>query len=190
MQTKPNVLFPTKVWTTAPDDALDKDTLLKECYNHQKKNDSKQYSNVGGYQGHMFTSEMFTKFIVDNIPKSENHSGKFKQIGIESWVNINGKGCYNFRHNHFMQTKPILFCGVYYVDVPDYSGEIGFYDPRPLACRTMDEIYLSGYEPPVTYVMPEEGECYYFPSWLEHEVRENNTHEKRVSIAFNVCVEL
>ena len=75
--------------------------------------------------------------------------------------------------------------------VPKNSGEIGFHDPRSMmASRTLDEEYLNGIAAPVQFVMPQAGHCYYFPSWLEHEVRENESEEDRVSIAFNVCVEL
>jgi len=184
-----HIFFPTLVWTCQCD--FDNDALLKVCYEHKKNNDSYQFSNKGGYQGHNFYNKIFDRFVKDNIPKSRVHDGKFKHLEVFSWVNINGKGSWNSCHSHFLQSKPILFSGVYYVKVPKNSGEIGFHDPRSMvACRTLDEEYLNGIPAPVQFVMPNAGHCYYFPSWLEHEVRENKSEEDRVSIAFNVCVQL
>ena len=177
------------MWSCRGD--FDNDALLKACYDHKKNNSSYQFSNKGGYQGHNFYNEMFDRFVKDNIPKSKLHGGNFKHLEVFSWVNINGKGSWNACHSHFLQSKPILFSGVYYVKVPKNSGEIGFHDPRSMmASRTLDEEYLNGIAAPVQFVMPQAGHCYYFPSWLEHEVRENESEEDRVSIAFNVCVEL
>ena len=184
-----HIFFPTLVWTCRCD--FDNDALLKQCYEHRNNNPNSHFSNKGGYQGQEFQSEMFTKFVRDNLPKSRVHDGKFKRLEIYSWVNINGKGSWNACHSHFKQSQPILFSGVYYVKVPKNSGEIGFHDPRSMmASRTLDEEYLNGNVAPVQYVMPNAGDCYYFPSWFEHEVRENKSEEERVSIAFNVFVEM
>ena len=189
MTTNFHIFFPTLVWSCRCD--FDNDALLKTCYDHKKNNSGYQFSNKGGYQGHNFYNEMFDRFVKDNIPKSKLHDGNFKHLEVFSWVNINGKGSWNSCHSHFLQSKPILFSGVYYVKVPKNSGEIGFHDPRSMmASRTLDEEYLNGVPAPVQFVMPNAGDCYYFPSWLEHEVRENESEEDRVSIAFNVCVEL
>jgi len=189
MATDFHIFFPTLVWTCKGD--FDNDALLKECYEHKNNTSSSQYSNKGGYQGQGFQSKMFVEFVHNNIPKSRVHNGNFQRLEIHSWVNINGKGSWNASHSHFIHSKPILFSGVYYVKVPQNSGEIGFHDPRGMmACRTLDEEYLNGTPAPVQFVMPSVGDCYYFPSWLEHEVRENKSEEERVSIAFNVCVQL
>tara|TARA_B100000945_G_C20166995_1_gene495902 strand:- start:53 stop:622 length:570 start_codon:yes stop_codon:yes gene_type:complete len=189
MATDFHIFFPTLVWSCVS--TLDNNALLKECYEHKKNNSNSQYSNKGGYQGHEFNSEVFSEFIKNNIPKSKVHDGNFKNLEVYSWVNINGKGSWNALHSHFIHSKPILFSGVYYVNVPENSGEIGFHDPRGMmVSRTLDEEYLNGLSAPVEYVMPQAGHCYYFPSWLVHEVRENKSEEERVSIAFNVCVQL
>ena len=60
-----HIFFPTLVWSCQCD--FDNDALLKECYKHKKNTPSAQYSNKGGYQGQGFQSEMFTKFIHNNI---------------------------------------------------------------------------------------------------------------------------
>ena len=189
MATDFHIFFPTLVWSCVS--TLDNDALLKECYEHKKNNPNSQYSNRGGYQGQRFNSEVFSEFIKNNIPKSKVHDGNFKHIEVHSWLNINGKGSWNAHHSHFRQSRPFLFSGVYYVKVPKNSGEIGFHDPRGLMIHaTLDEEYLNGPSSPVEYVMPRAGHCYYFPSWLVHDVRQNMSEEDRVSIAFNVCVQL
>ena len=42
------------------------------------------------------------------------------------WININGKGAYNVKHNH----PQAHFSGVYYVQCPENSGEIIFENPH------------------------------------------------------------
>ena len=107
-----------------------------------------------------------------------------------SWVNINPKGSRNYRHHHFTLNNRHLFAGVYYVKVPENSGAIIFHDPRGNHLQaSVDMQYLSGASPPVYAIQPKAGECYYFPTWLEHEVSENLSEEDRISIAFNIFID-
>ena len=38
-------------------------------------------------------------------------------------------------------------------------------------------------------ILPEEGKLLLFPSWLDHEVDQNLSQEKRISISFNIVGE-
>tara|TARA_B100001996_G_C18413200_1_gene497703 strand:- start:40 stop:648 length:609 start_codon:yes stop_codon:yes gene_type:complete len=179
-------VFSTLIWME--ESCIDNDSLLKECYKHRETTSTNHFSNIGGYQGDDFGNKELENFIIKNIPKSKFN--KIRSAETYSWVNINPKGSRNYRHHHFTLNKNHLFAGVYYVKVPENSGSIIFHDPRGSLIHTsMDMKYLLGASPPVYEVKPKAGECYYFPTWLEHEVTENLSEEDRISIAFNLYID-
>lgn len=111
-----------------------------------------------------------------------------KPIRFNSWVNINPKGSYNKPHSHLNTT--IFLSGVYYLKVPEGSGDIKFYDPRGHWIRGMRDhkFFYNG----ITYLTysPKVDELILFPSWLEHDVSENTGDGERISIAFNVSFDM
>jgi len=159
--------------------------LEKKCLEYYKDNESVYKSNIGGYQGNNFCDETLFHEIAQSIPTVND---KFLgNISIESWVNINGKGSYNERHHH----DPIagtFMSGVFYVKVPQNSGKIIFYDPRPsIMLKTKDMMYYNnGYT--YHYYDPSENLMLLFPPWLEHSVEKNESEENRISIAFNILL--
>tara|TARA_B100000530_G_scaffold247610_1_gene162463 strand:- start:1090 stop:1650 length:561 start_codon:yes stop_codon:yes gene_type:complete len=181
-------IFPTLLWIEKS--GIDNDSLLKACYKHKETTKTNHFSNIGGYQGDNFKYEEFDNFVQENVPKSKFN--KVESLRIFSWVNINPKGSRNYRHHHFSPIEPLLFSGVYYVKVPENSGDIMFHDPRgSLIPSCLDMQYLYGNSSPhVVRITPKAGECYYFPAWLEHDVNENESEEDRISISFNIFVEL
>ena len=184
MQFQP--VFSTLLWQSNSN--IDNDLLLKECYKHRETTKTNQFSNIGGYQGNDFKNKELENFIIKNIPKSQFN--KIRSAATTSWVNINPKGSRNYRHHHFTLNNRHLFAGVYYVKVPENSGSIVFHDPRGNHLQaSVDMQYLAGAAPPVYAIQPKEGECYYFPTWLEHEVTENLSEEDRISIAFNIYID-
>jgi uncharacterized protein (TIGR02466 family) len=101
----------------------------------------------------------------------------------EFWANVNRPYDYNMRHNHV----PGHLSGVYYVKVPDGSGDIRFYDDRRL--RTVTEpapVRDSGLASRSYTFHPTAGMMLMFPSWLDHIVGQNKTNEIRLSISFNI----
>jgi uncharacterized protein (TIGR02466 family) len=113
-------------------------------------------------------------------------SSAFEQMGLvdpafelESWININDRGGFNFQHMHYG-----MISGCFYLRVPEGAGNIVFRDPR-LAVETS---YLKG--PGVNSFMdfpiqPVEGMLLLFPSWLQHRVEPHNNDISRISISFN-----
>ena len=105
------------------------------------------------------------------------------------WVNINGKGAYNVRHDH----PQAHFSGVYYVQCPENSGEIIFDNPYgftafdELSCYK-DDFVQSTMEHKAISVTPTAGLLLIFPAHLEHSVAVNNSDEERISIGFNILV--
>ena len=51
------------------------------------------------------------------------------------------------------------------------------------------DIKYNEYTSDIWNIIPEEGKLVLFPSWLEHEVDQNLSQEKRISISFNLVGE-
>lgn len=110
----------------------------------------------------------------------------FEQMGLanpafelESWVNMNDRGGFNFQHTHYG-----MISGCFYLRTPEGSGNIVFRDPRP----AVEASYLKG--PGINSFMdfpikPEAGMLLLFPSWLQHRVEPHENDTPRISIAFN-----
>lgn len=111
---------------------------------------------------------------------------------FDCWININKQGGFNPPHIHPGQT----YSGVYYLSVPEGSGNIHFLDPRPapiygtpdLNVENDKNVYSNNnpYDSRVFSHCPREGYVVFFPSWLVHYVDPNPTPSPRISIAFNV----
>jgi uncharacterized protein (TIGR02466 family) len=101
----------------------------------------------------------------------------------EMWANINYPGGYETIH-----TNPnSKFSGVYYVNIPEQSGNIFFKDPRSgaelLKPNYVD--YSEDFLSKQTF-FGKEGMVFIFPSWLPYGVETNKSNLKRISISFNV----
>lgn len=173
--------FSTRIWFDQCNN-IDNKKLKKDILEFSEKEKNQIISNVGGYQGHKFHDQNWYTTICSKIPLREDKPiANFK---IYNWVNINKKGDYNQKHTHL--NTNVFLCGVYYVSVPENSGDIKFYDPRgPYIVGMVDHQY---YSDGFTYykIKPEEGMVIFFPPWLEHDVDTNESDEDRISIAFNI----
>lgn len=164
---------------------LDIDKIRSDVLEFCSSVSSSERSNVGGFQGDDYYNEMLFQEIGNYIPRLENKP--LSSYTIHSWANINKEKHYNTRHTHL--NTNIFLCGIYYVKTPKDSGNIRFYDPRGAMMKEMtDHKYF--YDGSIyNYIVPEENMLLFFPSWLEHDVEENNSGEERISIAFNIFVE-
>ena len=136
--TKPNLLFPTPVWTIQLDNYKN---VNEEMYNFIKSNQEKDEiginkSNVKGWHSKDFNlndkePQNFISFILPAIEQvmidmnweKEKQTAKINNM----WAIINTGGSANLRHQHGNST----ISGAYYVRAPKNSGDIVFYDPRP-----------------------------------------------------------
>lgn len=174
-------LFPSTVWSI--DLNLDLGEMQTDINSFAEKIPSEYATNRGGYQGHGFGYVPLIDAIKDNVPGYEEP--ELGYLHVYPWVNINSNGCYNVRHHHADGVN--LLSGVFYVKVPENSGDIIFYDPRPAMIHSMAGMKYYGQGRMSTYKMSiKENRLLYFPSWLEHEVEPNNTDENRISISFDV----
>ena len=177
------MIFDTPLWIKRVD--FDNDKLEQEIYNFSKTEPNHPYSSNGGYQGDLFYNRDWVDLIAANCPFREDKP--LKDLCVYSWCNINPKGASNKRHLH--ADTNILLSGVYYVKVPKYSGSIRFWDPRgPLVQVQRDHEYFND---GLDYheIEPQPGTLIYFPSWLEHDVTENESDDDRISIAFNLSAD-
>ena len=175
--------FPTPLWLTKLD--LDTDKIKTHALKFCSSTESVSLSNVGGHQADNYHNKILFQEIGNNIPRSKDKP--LSKYRIYSWVNVNESGHYNKRHTH-LDTR-IFLSGVYYVKAPKNCGNIRFYDPRGAMLQDMtDHKYFYGGHT-YNYIIPEENTLMFFPSWLEHDVEENNSGDTRISIAFNIFVE-
>lgn len=172
--------FSTPVWISNL--GLDLNNIKKSCREFSSKVKTMEVSNVGGYQGHDFDNQDFIDAVISNIPKLEDKP--LSNEKIYSWVNINKKGNSNNRHTH-LDTQ-IFLSGIYYVKVPENSGNVRFYDPRGCLIPSMQDhdYFNNGYA--YHFLEPQEDMVVFFPCWLEHDVESNKSNQDRISIAFNV----
>lgn len=106
---------------------------------------------------------------------------------LEYWYNINYHCSFNMAHTHIQSNKNIM-TGVFYVKVPEKSGNIIFHNADKLRQVSYDFGNVKSYNcySSSRYIqVPEENMLFLFPSSLEHFVEPNNNTEERISISFN-----
>lgn len=97
------------------------------------------------------------------------------------WANLLRDGGYNTVHNH----AAAVWSGCYYVCIgepdpgPPHNGWIEFQDPRGANIHSHKE-----------KVQPQPGLLLIFPGWLNHYVNPFRGRGERISIAFNLDVEV
>ena len=97
----------------------------------------------------------------------------YKELGLpmdEFWFNIAGPGESTGWHDHKERSE---LSGVYYLHVPDNSGDIHF--RKKIDAETFE-----------WEIKSQTGKLILFDSNIEHSVPENKSKENRISIAFNL----
>ena len=196
--TKPNLLFPTPVWTIQLDNHKN---INEQMYNYIK---SKQKidviginkSNFKGWHSKDFNlndkePQNFISFILSSIEKvmTDMDWEKEKQIAkIDNmWAIINTGGSANLRHQHGNSS----ISGAYYVRAPINCGDIVFYDPRPAPVYSHPNVVNPNLlNAQVNGISPKEGALVLFPSYLEHSVNENKSNEERIVVSFNIRIQI
>lgn len=195
---KPNLLFPTPVWTLQLDNYKN---INEQMYNYIK---SKQIndeiginkSNVKGWHSNDFDlndkePQNFITFILPSIEKVmvDMNWEKQKQIAKinNMWAIVNIGGSTNLRHQHGNST----ISGAYYIRAPLNSGDIVFYDPRPAPVYSHPNVVAPNFlNAQVNGITPKEGALVLFPSYLDHSVNENLSNEERIVISFNIKIQI
>lgn len=101
-----------------------------------------------------------------------------------SWVNFTNTSESRVAHVH----PGYKISGVYYFRVSQKQGNIYFNNPNPLGMAC--EFPAGQIFPQTTDIVPDDGDIILFPSWLIHGTRECKSEIERISIAFNVDLNL
>ena len=196
--TKPNLLFPTPVWTTQFENYKTVNEEMYQFIKNEQSNDQKgiNKSNVKGWHSKDFElnddkPQKFIKFISSSIEQvmTDMKWEKNKQsVKINNmWAIINTGGSANLRHQHGNST----ISGAYYVRAPKDSGDIVFYDPRPAPIYSHPNVEIPNLlNAQVNSITPKEGALVLFPSYLDHSVNENVSNEERIVISFNIKIQM
>ena len=195
---KPNLLFPTPVWTIQLDNYKN---MNEEMYNFIKSEQKEDEigitkSNIKGWHSKDFDlndkkTQNFISFILPAIEQvmSDMNWEKQKQTSKinNMWAIINTGGSTNLRHQHGNST----ISGAYYVRAPINSGDIVFYDPRPAPVYSHPNVVNpNSLNTQVNRISPKEGALILFPSYLDHSVNENHSNDERIVISFNIRIQI
>lgn len=152
-------------------------------YDIKQNEPSVNRSNLSGYQtrDNLHTEPLFTSFIktINNIANEivgQFTDDKNYRVSVDSiWANVNNNGAGNYPHIHSGDLS-----GVFYLKIPDNSGNIVFINPAQRSERQTIRV-------PNREIHVEPLVCLLFPSWLEHYVKPNESNEDRISISFNIA---
>ena len=168
-------------------------SLILDIINNIDVNESRVISNRGGWQSlshtlgkYLIIDELFkfkiypyVEAVLDKYKINIDH----KKLTFNYWININRKYNYNRLHDH----SNSILSGVYYIKVPQNSGEIIFH--KESKCNDLDISEYNIYNSNI-YTFPlKENTLILFNSFLKHEVTQNLTEElddRRISIAFDL----
>ena len=113
---------------------------------------------------------------------------KNKQLVISNmWAGVNPRGGSNTLHNHPGAT----FSGVFYLKVPEKSGDIVFTHPAVNHNYHFNVHTVSlwnNINSGEKNIPPKVGKLILFPSYQYHYVKPNQSNEDRISIAFNMTL--
>ena len=143
-------------------------------------------SNDGGWQSVDKELDLISNIIKRHCKKYFRHlgNGNAECNIVAQWANVNCPGSSNIVHHH----GDCDFSGVYYVRVPENSGDLlvhNFEAPN----NNLSKVFTNTTHTSTGHrVEPEEGLIVMFPGNLKHSVTTNRSNEDRVSIAFNLDV--
>ena len=187
-------LFPTPVYTAM---ILDFDEYRNDIIDYTRQYKSKyetvQVSNMGGYQSssdihqdpdfHSVCSKIWDDVL---MPACDKMSETFADNGFAGtkfslhniWFNSNPNGAWNMPHTH----PHCFYSGVIWVKAPHESGELILHSPNAHS--------LYGLDHNVWTIPPEEGRVILFPSNLQHHVSSNTSENERISLSFNISIDI
>jgi len=183
-------MFITPVFTTELQNNYNLEQKLYDLQKQDKVGSPK--SNIKGWHSKedLFLHEGFKEITQDIMFQAQecfNALSVERKYGPEMtglWGMINPPGARNTVHTH-----PLNFLsGVYYLKVPKNSGNLVFIEPRPQA-EVLDPPKnqdLSVHFAHSVQWEAKENNLIFFPSWLQHEVQQNNSNQDRIILSFNI----
>jgi len=174
-----------------------KNKLISLCY---KERECDKRGNVkfikNGWESNPLKHEnnsIIEKFIpsIVNYIQEKNLFKKGTTIKLEKvWIDIGHIGAYNPLRNH---PKSDL-SGIFWIKVPKNSGDIMFTNPISYSNFGLDEALSEEFKKNTNFysshsIKSLEGNIILFPSFLMHEISDNNNDEDRISISFNLVAD-
>ena len=207
-------LFPISVYATILDvDKYSRANMINSLYKLKEESDGIQVSNNGGWHsesGDILSREDFLPLrkkiivcleeIVDkyyhDVKKFNGlyyndqtiHQGAPKQIDFDelifnSWAIINKQNHSNHTHMH----PNNWLSGVYYLKVPEDSGDLKFLDMISSRLHEGNKYWPTNLKQELRGSLRRaENTLFIFPAWLLHSVGINKTSEDRICISFNI----
>ena len=174
-----NLLFATPVWSKVLD--VDNQQLLVEGLDYQ----GHDFFNTAGV-GIANLKSQILDFISTNIRPSAYFADR-NDISIDIIGRQNPIEPLENDTPHWHPDKTLI--GIYYVQVPENSGDILLHDPRGAVERTWCEPTAPAEtKGSRTFyrLKPQEGMLLFFPSYLVHSVETNLSTQTRLSIIIDV----
>lgn len=176
-------LWPTNVFVSSID--IDTTNLISEIYQLNRVDTNYVKSNYGGWQSNseLHKNNVFQN-LISNITKVLQFTFNTPNVTIkQTWACINKKNDLNLIHSHGNQYH---ISGVFYLQVPENSGNIVFKDPRPGASNSSCQYLFN--EGDIENFIPVDKQLIFFPSYLEHYVLPNQSDYDRISISFDAII--
>jgi uncharacterized protein (TIGR02466 family) len=122
--------------------------------------------------------------LILNESKKIINSDKIVPFITSMWINIHDNKGFNHLHTH----PGSWYSGAFYLKCPENCGQISFTDPRPAAEMSIYESFTIGKN--IHCIGPSAGDLIMFPSWLPHLVEQNLSDDSRISISFNIELDI
>lgn len=191
-QSRIHKLWDNPICVSIVEDSISKplnDKLMDFLLEYEKTGKGQKRSNRGGYQTLpwlCFEQECMD----DRIQELKNVIiESFKEVfppqftgsWYQLWGSMNRHNDYNDLHTHGNSD----ISGIYYVRTPKNCGRLVFKDPRPAAEFNSFIYKLSSTSGDMYQIDPTEGMIIFFPSYLAHMVRPNESKEIRANFNFD-----
>lgn len=175
---------------------VDNEVLEQYCFGLPNIDPGRKVSNEGGYQSNIFDMRSVPEMrkLHEEIQLRANafhdymgFKKSLKKVIDQCWVNINPPGTYNSMHTH----NGGVITGIYYVKVPENSGELQMITPNPAFDFVMKDEYVeipNQFNASNIIINPVAGRLYMFPCWIAHQVKINLSAKPRISIAFDIAL--
>jgi uncharacterized protein (TIGR02466 family) len=182
-------IYPTKILQENVFNASYNDILIKKTY--ELLNTQSRTNNASVRLGWQSNYDIYNEvefhplcdYILQQISLNLLSDKEFKPYITSMWLNVHGKHGFNHAHVH----SGAWYSGVYYINCTEKTGNISFTDPRPGA---ENSFYHQHLEPSNYTIKPITGDLILFPAWLPHLVEPNQDIENRISIAFNIELDI
>jgi uncharacterized protein (TIGR02466 family) len=183
-------IYTTKLFSENILDIEYNNILIKKTYDLMKLNGENDIASVRlGWQSDydIYNNKEFhplCDYILTKLSSNLLLGKTIKPYISSMWLNVHEQ--YGFNHVHIHPGA--WYSGVYYLNCTNKTGNISFTDPRPGA---ENNFYHTSIDCNTTYtIKPITGDLILFPSWLPHFVEPNLDVENRVSVAFNVALDI